>query len=549
MTDDEYQSFVNLRNSYTDAIVADTSSKKLVVAGPGTGKSTLFQLVAKKHIEGGRGNVIVLSFINELVRDLAISMHGLAKISTLHSFAASQLRSQQEFYMDLLKVLELDYKIETGSEVDFATILHNLELTETDAIDYIHARRRYYKSYEPSTMVFDLVAHYADDSKIPPFDLILVDEYQDFNRLEVELINLLSSKTEVLIAGDDDQSLYSFKHAVPEHIRELADAGEFSVFNLPFSSRSTEVVIRAFHDVIDKAAAEGLIRNRIEKEYKYFPCKEKDELSRLHGTIDVRLGMYQSQNGFYIDSQIKKTFETDPRFDVLVICPLKKQISVIAASLRRLGYMNVESDDNYSDEYSQLSDGLRLLVEDKDSNLGWRLCSEVLLKDDDTALEEAVRKSAARDKGFASCLPSSVRSIVKTLRAASVKLQEDKPLSESQRSMIFSHLGIQPETLGERTAKSMIFSSSYRNVHHGIKIKITTILGSKGLSYDYVYLVNFDDRFLNPHGPTDESVNKFLVALTRSRKKLFIYSQQNSEPQLVSWIDATRKSTKTLNTK
>ena len=69
-------------------------------------------------------------------------------------------------------------------------------------------------------------------------------------------------------------------------------------------------------------------------------------------------------------------------------------------------------------------------------------------------------------------------------------------------------------------------------------------LGSKGLSCDYVFLVNFDDRFLIPKsGLTDECVNKFLVALTRSRKKTFIFSQPLSEPTFVSWIDPERKST------
>jgi DNA helicase-2/ATP-dependent DNA helicase PcrA len=49
---------------------------------------------------------------------------------------------------------------------------------------------------------------------------ILVDEFQDLNKAEQGAIELLSDNAEVCIVGDDDQSIYSFKHAHPEGIRE-----------------------------------------------------------------------------------------------------------------------------------------------------------------------------------------------------------------------------------------------------------------------------------------------------------------------------------------
>jgi superfamily I DNA/RNA helicase len=52
------------------------------------------------------------------------------------------------------------------------------------------------------------------------FEHVLVDEYQDLNRAEQELVELLSGEAIVCIVGDDDQSIYSFKHAHPEGIRE-----------------------------------------------------------------------------------------------------------------------------------------------------------------------------------------------------------------------------------------------------------------------------------------------------------------------------------------
>ena len=84
--------------------------------------------------------------------------------------------------------------------------------------------------------------------EIPEYPLIVVDEYQDFSELETSFIRLLSSKSPVLIAGDDDQALYSFKNADPRFIRELAQGDEYERFGLPFCSRCTEVVVGAVND-------------------------------------------------------------------------------------------------------------------------------------------------------------------------------------------------------------------------------------------------------------------------------------------------------------
>ena len=59
----------------------------------------------------------------------------------------------------------------------------------------------------------------AADERIE-YNHILVDEYQDLNRVEQSVIELLSGASEVCIVGDDDQSIYSFRHAHPDGIQE-----------------------------------------------------------------------------------------------------------------------------------------------------------------------------------------------------------------------------------------------------------------------------------------------------------------------------------------
>jgi len=55
------------------------------------------------------------------------------------------------------------------------------------------------------------------------FDHVIVDEYQDLNKAEQVLIDLLAEDRNLVVAGDDDQSIYSFKFAHPEGIIEFPE--------------------------------------------------------------------------------------------------------------------------------------------------------------------------------------------------------------------------------------------------------------------------------------------------------------------------------------
>ncbi len=54
------------------------------------------------------------------------------------------------------------------------------------------------------------------------FDHVLVDEYQDLNRADQDIIDLLSEAGTLTIIGDEDQAIYSrLRFAQPESIREF----------------------------------------------------------------------------------------------------------------------------------------------------------------------------------------------------------------------------------------------------------------------------------------------------------------------------------------
>ncbi|MCI0660451.1 MAG: ATP-dependent helicase, partial [Acidobacteria bacterium] len=50
---------------------------------------------------------------------------------------------------------------------------------------------------------------------------VMVDEFQDINRLDFELINLLAEKSNLVITGDDDQSIYGFRNCSSDFMIDL----------------------------------------------------------------------------------------------------------------------------------------------------------------------------------------------------------------------------------------------------------------------------------------------------------------------------------------
>jgi ATP-dependent DNA helicase UvrD/PcrA len=56
------------------------------------------------------------------------------------------------------------------------------------------------------------------------FSYVLGDEYQDLNKAEQTVVDLLCDQAELSVIGDDDQSIYGFKWANPEGIRTFPES-------------------------------------------------------------------------------------------------------------------------------------------------------------------------------------------------------------------------------------------------------------------------------------------------------------------------------------
>ena len=84
------------------------------------------------------------------------------------------------------------------------------------------------------------------------FKYVLVDEYQDTNETQYQLLRLLVSKYQnFTVVGDDDQSIYSWRGARPENIKTLAhDYKNLEVIKLEQNYRSTSRILNVANTII-----------------------------------------------------------------------------------------------------------------------------------------------------------------------------------------------------------------------------------------------------------------------------------------------------------
>jgi DNA helicase II / ATP-dependent DNA helicase PcrA len=241
--------------------IATSDSRFLrVCAGPGTGKTfSMMRRVARFLDEGvDPERIFVVTFTRAAARDLARALRQLGvpgadcvRASTLHSYCLSALMEEavleatgrvprilMEFeerflYSDLRRpgrgIREIKRLIAAfgASWARFQNEDPGWPRDEGDRA--FHRELISWLTFHEGMLVGELATEMLGYVRSNPyawqrgeFTHVLVDEYQDLNRANQLLIDLLAENAMLTVVGDEDQSIYStLQHAQPEGIRQF----------------------------------------------------------------------------------------------------------------------------------------------------------------------------------------------------------------------------------------------------------------------------------------------------------------------------------------
>lgn len=244
--------------------IASSENERIrVVAGPGAGKSFAMKRRVARLLEEGiePGEILPVTFTRVAAEDLhrelvGMGVEGCEEIEgvTLHSLAMRILMRQHvleatgrtprplnEFEMAPLVadlgsfggVKEVRRQIRSYESAWARLQRDEPGFVPTDEDEQFERELLAWLRFHRATLIGEVIPilhHYLRSNPAAEerreFSHILVDEYQDLNRAEQSVIDLLGDEADICIVGDDDQSIYGFKHAHPEGIREWLDLNE-----------------------------------------------------------------------------------------------------------------------------------------------------------------------------------------------------------------------------------------------------------------------------------------------------------------------------------
>jgi superfamily I DNA/RNA helicase len=525
------------RQRLLDLILESTANKKLIVAGPGTGKTYTFRVLLEKK---GGGRNLVLTFIRKLRDDMITALSEHAEVKTFHQYCKKILHEQNgrvDLFQWLTQVIQKDARVLKLPYKDFETKFRTLDHKGGD-IDFYLARGDYYDSVCFDDSVYRLYTQLkANPAIVGDFEHILVDEFQDFNPLEVAFIDILESRGPVVIVGDDDQAIYDKRSSSPVFVRDKFVSGRYQTFDLPFCIRCPQPIVDAANSLIREGQKYGYLKDRIDKRFECFLGQKLEDSQKYPKIFSIRCTMAKVVPEYikpWINAiapeEISESWKQGSEYPTVLIIGPRHYLSQIEEGLKddfpQLAY-------EYQEE-AELgpTQGYKELLRVENSNLGWRLLAEFLLESKTFA---SAVEGSTKGKSFVSLLPSNfvkehtrVVEIIRTL--------QDKegipPEAQAELESLIGDLtgGVASAYLKKKEALPGPIDKTKPS------ILMTSFNGCKGLSGGHVFIVGASNGIIpkNINDIHDIEFSRFLVALTRTRKRCHIVSSK--------WFDKAKDS-------
>ena len=283
----------------------DPSPQVRLIAGPGSGKSRTILMRLQYLVSQGvpPDSIYVISFTRASASDLRARVidefnranlaHAgsqiAANVTTMHSLALKLLASANLLagmypaspvvldQWQQLNIFDAEFSAiaqvtpKRAREVRAAYDAHWQTLTALNilggAVPPTQAEQNAFTSYYPTAKSLyscllpgEVVRSCVDEisqgsitsNHLPGILHLVVDEYQDLNNCDQQFVDQISGfGANVFIAGDDDQSVYSFRHAAPNGIiNYLSNHSNVATHNLQHCFRCTTSVLSAAQSLI-----------------------------------------------------------------------------------------------------------------------------------------------------------------------------------------------------------------------------------------------------------------------------------------------------------
>lgn len=270
--------------------IASSQHRRIrVLAGPGTGKSFAMKRRVARLLEADQvpaQSILALTFTRVGAEDLhrelvSLTVDGAGQLAgrTLHSLAMSMVmrnhvlttlgrtpRILNKFELEPL-VCDLSgthgdkrtrRKLIDAYVAGWARLQHEQPGYTADAREHAFAADlRDWLVLHECMLIGEVIPYLYEYLRGNPgaperaeFTHTLVDEYQDLNRVEQEVVRLLGGAGHMCVIGDDDQSIYGFKHAQPAGIREWSQVNVAEDHQVTSCQRCPTTVVRMANALI-----------------------------------------------------------------------------------------------------------------------------------------------------------------------------------------------------------------------------------------------------------------------------------------------------------
>lgn len=337
-----------------EAVLYDEGSL-LVLAGAGSGKTRVithrFAYLAKKY-DLRIHNILCVTFTNKAAGEMKERIGHLlgvptrnAWVRTFHSMCAMILREHapkigfsQDFtiydtgdtkntikkIMERLKIDPKDHSDKAIARVISSSkeeLISPSELEKSARGEFDHICAEVYKEYQETlkqnqAMDFgDLITNTIFLLEQVPdvreryqrqWRFIMADEFQDTNKPQYHLLSLLSrNKANVCVVGDDDQSIYAWRGARVENIRQFQEEFHAHIIRLERNYRSHGNILLAANSVVKSIKGrmpKTLKAEREDGEKIVFNCLSDDRVQAAYIYEEIR--KQKSQGKSYKDFAI-----------------------------------------------------------------------------------------------------------------------------------------------------------------------------------------------------------------------------------------------------